>query len=92
MSTEAIQSTDTLATPLRKGRRLEYITIGWNSLEAIAAIVTGVLAGGIALLGFGIDSVIETSSGVILLWRLREGDCGERRESVALRLVGLSFL
>jgi divalent metal cation (Fe/Co/Zn/Cd) transporter len=77
---------------VRAGRRLEYLTLSWNSLEALAAIVSGVLAGSIALVGFGLDSVIECSSGTILLWRLSDGEAGERRERAALRLVGVSFL
>jgi len=75
-----------------RGRRLEYITLGWNSLEAMAAIVAGVLAGSIALVGFGIDSIIECSSGAVLLWRLTSNRDGEHRERLALRLVGVSFL
>lgn len=77
---------------VRRGRRLEYLTLGWNSLEALAALAAGILAGSIALIGFGIDSVIESLSGGVLLWRLREGAAGERREQTALRLVGMSFL
>jgi divalent metal cation (Fe/Co/Zn/Cd) transporter len=72
-----------------RGRRLEYITIAWNSLEAIASIVAGLIAGSIALVGFGVDSVIEVSSGAIVLWRLVSR---EHRERLALRLIGLSFL
>lgn len=75
---------------LVRGRRLEYITLAWNSLEAVGAIVAGVIAGSIALVGFGFDSVIECASGATLLWRLRDG--GERRERTALKLVGASFL
>ena len=74
---------------VRRGRNLEYLTIGWNSLEAVAAISAGLLAGSIALVGFGFDSVIESLSGAVLLWRLF---AGEQREKVALRLVGGSFL
>ena len=74
---------------VRRGRRLEYVTIVWNSLEAIIAVGAGLIAGSIALVGFGIDSVIEVSSGAILLWRLVSG---EHREDLALRLVGVSFL
>jgi hypothetical protein len=55
---------------VRTGRNLELLTILWNSLEAIIAIVAGVAAGSVALVGFGLDSVIEVSSGVALLWRL----------------------
>lgn len=74
---------------VRRGRRLAYITIVWNSLEGIIAIGAGLLAGSIALVGFGFDSVIEVSSGAIILWRLVSG---EHREQLALNLVGISFL
>lgn len=77
---------------IRRGRRLEYLTLAWNSLEAVASLIAGLLAGSIALVGFGVDSVIEVSSGSILLWRLGAGADAERRESLALRLVGISFL
>jgi divalent metal cation (Fe/Co/Zn/Cd) transporter len=77
---------------IQRGRRLEYLTLAWNSLEAVAAIAAGIIAGSIALVGFGLDSVIECFSGSVLLWRLRAGEEGERREQMALRLVGVSFL
>jgi len=78
-----------LDAAVRRGRWLEYFTVGWNLLEAAVGIGAGLLAGSIALVGFGMDSLIETSSGAILLWRLREG---EEREKKALKLVGFSFL
>lgn len=81
---------------VRRGRRLEYLTVGWNSLEAIASLFAGLLAGSVALVGFGVDSLIEMSSGLILLWRLGAGERDEsRREEIerrALKLVGVSFL
>lgn len=77
---------------MARGRRLEYLTLAWNSLEAVAAIASGLIAGSIALVGFGLDSVIECFSGGVLLWRLRAGEEGERREKLALRLVGTSFV
>jgi divalent metal cation (Fe/Co/Zn/Cd) transporter len=80
---------------LRRARMLEIFTIAWNSLEGLAAIGLGLLAGSIALVGFGFDSVIETSSGVFLLWRLqggRDAEQGEAAERRALRLVGVSLL
>jgi divalent metal cation (Fe/Co/Zn/Cd) transporter len=96
LSNSVLQSPDhpVLRSPdaVQRGRRLEYLTLAWNSLEAVAAIAAGVIAGSIALVGFGLDSVIECFSGSVLLWRLREGVEGERRERVALRLVGASFL
>ena len=75
---------------VRRGRRLEYLTLGWNLLEAVVAVGAGVAAGSTALVGFGVDSLIESASGGALLWRLRDG--GEARERAALRLVGVSFL
>ncbi|HVF86177.1 MAG TPA: cation transporter [Pyrinomonadaceae bacterium] len=92
MSNVAINHVAPRAANVRRGRRLEYLTIAWNSLEAIAAIGAGLFAGSVALVGFGVDSVIETSSGAILLWRLRDGERGEARERIALRLVGVSLL
>ncbi len=73
----------------RRGRLLAFFTVGWNSLEAIVAIGAGILAGSIALVGFGVDSVIESLSGAIIVWRLF---AGEHREQLALRLVGVSLL
>ncbi|MEP6946395.1 MAG: cation transporter [Acidobacteriota bacterium] len=77
---------------IRRGRLLEYFTLAWNMLEAVVAISSGIAAGSISLVGFGIDSVIECMSGGVLLWRLRDGEHGESRERIALKLVGVSFL
>jgi len=78
---------------LKRGRTLEYITIGYNSLEGLIAIASGLLAGSIALVGFGFDSVIEVSSGVILLWRLSVSlGWQQKAEAISLRLVGACFL
>ena len=80
---------------VRRGRRLEYFTIGWNAVEGLVAVATGLLAGSISLLGFGIDSFIEVTSGSVLLWRMSV-DADERKrqqnETIALRIVGISFL
>jgi len=78
-----------------RGRRLEYLTIAWNGFEAAVALIAGLAAGSVALVGFGMDSVIETGSALILLWRLRsDGDSAQREqaERVARRLVGTCFL
>src|SRR5438876_8134656 len=56
---------------LRRGVVLEGVTIGYNTLEGIVAIAAGVAAGSVALTGFGVDSVIEVTSGALLWWRLR---------------------
>ena len=80
---------------IRRGKQLEYATIGYNSLEGIIAIAAGLIAGSVALVGFGFDSVIEVISGATLLWRLYADVDEERRELVeqrALRIVGWSFL
>jgi len=76
---------------LRAGRQLEYFTLGWNITEAAVAVAAGAFAGSIALLGFGIDSLIESLSGGILLWRLQRAQTNEERERPALILVGISF-
>jgi divalent metal cation (Fe/Co/Zn/Cd) transporter len=76
----------------RHGRLLEYFTLGWNLLEAVIAIAAGVSAGSIALIGFGIDSLIESFSGAVLLWRLQVYEADEEREHLAIKLVGISFL
>src|SRR5215210_8305889 len=69
---------------------LTALTIGWNSLEAVIAIVSGLLAGSIALVGFGLDSVVEVSSALVIAWRLsRQGEgeaANERAERRAVRL------
>jgi divalent metal cation (Fe/Co/Zn/Cd) transporter len=75
---------------------LTALTIGWNSLEAVVAIASGLLAGSIALVGFGLDSVVEVSSALVIAWRLsRQGAdhaANERAERRAVRLIALSFL
>lgn len=78
-----------------RGIRLEYITVGWNVVEGAVAVLAGLLAGSVALVGFGVDSAIESSSGAVLLWRLRVEQTGknvERAEQTALKLVGASLL
>ncbi len=83
------------ASLVRRGRRLEYFTIAYNSLEGVIAIVAGLFAGSIALVGFGVDSVIEVTSGAALLWRLNRDvdEAGrERVEAITLKIVGVCFL
>lgn len=81
---------------LRRGVALEGVTVGYNALEGIVAIVAGLLAGSVALIGFGIDSVIEVSSGVLLWWRLRAelgaAHLGPTVERRAARGAGLLLL
>ena len=85
----------TRAAAIERGVRLEYVTIGWNLLEGAVGLLAGAVAGSIALIGFGLDSLIEVSSGGILLWRLHSDSDERRREVIeqrALKLVGLSLL
>jgi len=83
---------------LQRGIRLEYLTVGWNLIEGAIAITAALAAGSVALLGFGIDSFVESVSGSVLVWRLRAEAGGgrdeatiERFERRAERLVGSSF-
>ncbi len=76
----------------RHARRLEYLTIGWNLIEAGVALGAGIVAGSIALIGFGVDTLIEILSSLILLWRLLSIHPDEQRERIALKLVGVCFL
>lgn len=89
-----IRSTDRPAL-IRRGRYLEYFTIGYNSLEGLIAVGAGLIAGSIALVGFGFDSLIEVTSGAVLLWRLH-ADVDEARrervEAISLRIVGVCFV
>jgi divalent metal cation (Fe/Co/Zn/Cd) transporter len=83
------------AALVRRGKRLEYFTIAYNSLEGLLAILLGLLAGSIALVGFGFDSAIEVTSGAALLWRLGadvDEARRERAEALSLRVVGWCFL
>jgi len=91
VATGPIQRTNIVS----RGIRLEYITVGWNVVEGAVAVLAGLLAGSVALVGFGVDSAIESSSGAVLLWRLRAEQTGkniERAEQTALKLVGASLL
>jgi len=88
-----IQKTRRMAA--ERGKRLEYFTIAWNSLEGVVAIVSGAIAGSISLLGFGIDIFIEVISGATLLWRMQvdaELQQRERNERLSVRIVGVCLV
>ncbi len=78
-----------IAILVRRALRLEYATIGWMAIEAAVAITAGVFAGSVALVGFGLDSVIEAFAASVVIWQLRGG--GEERERTALRLIAITF-
>jgi divalent metal cation (Fe/Co/Zn/Cd) transporter len=75
----------------RRGFWLEYATMAWMVAEAAVAITAGLIAASIALVGFGLDSVIELLSAVIVIWQLRGEVAGQDRETRAVRLIGLTF-
>jgi divalent metal cation (Fe/Co/Zn/Cd) transporter len=68
----AILTTEQRVALHRRALWLEYLTVGWNVVEAVVAIAAGIFAGSVALLGFGVDSAIEVISAIGLLWRLRK--------------------
>ncbi len=82
---------------LRRALRLEYLTVGWNLVEGVVAIAAALAAGSVALMGFGIDSFVESASGSVLIWRLlaeRRANDHERVEQVerrAQKLVAASL-
>jgi divalent metal cation (Fe/Co/Zn/Cd) transporter len=85
----------TRADLVRRGTQLGYFTVVYNSLEGIIALGAGVLAGSVALVSFGADSLIEVTAGCAALWRLgRDVDPIRRRhaEQLTLRIVGFCFL
>jgi len=70
----------------RKGLYLEYFTVAYNTAEAVLAIVFGKMANSIALIGFGLDSIVESLSGFVLIWRLhKHGKISEEEEEKAER-------
>jgi divalent metal cation (Fe/Co/Zn/Cd) transporter len=80
----------------KKGLYLEYFTVGYNVAEAVVSIVFGHIANSIALIGFGLDSVVESLSGTVLIWRLRQhGKVSEEKEDAvekkATKFVAITF-
>src|SRR5206468_9552871 len=71
MNPRSVWPVEARAFLLRRGIALEGVTVGYNALEGVIAIAAGLTAGSVALTGFGIDSVIEVTSGGLLWWRLR---------------------
>ncbi|TFV45440.1 cation transporter [Blastococcus sp. TF02A_35] len=77
----------------RLGRRAQLLagaSVAYNAVESVIAIAAGLAAGSVALVGFGLDSVVEVSSGLVILWQFRHR-LPESRERQALRLMALSF-
>ena len=77
---------------VRRAKLLAGLGIGWHAVEAVVAVVAGTVAGSIALIGFGADSVVESIAGFVLLWRFGgERHSSEAAERRAYRLIGVSF-
>ena len=77
------------ASLVRRARRLAWIGLGWHGIEAAVAIAAGVVAGSVALVGFGADSLIELAAGIVVLWRLASARAiSERR---AQQMIAVSF-
>jgi divalent metal cation (Fe/Co/Zn/Cd) transporter len=79
-----------------RARRLSYFTVGYNLLEGLASVGVGAASGSVALVGFGLDSFVESLSGGVMIWRFQdrgETSAGERErmEQRALKLVGYTF-
>jgi hypothetical protein len=91
----AIGPPTTRSGSLRRGLLLEYFTLTWNLIEAVVGMAAGIAAGSVALVGFALDSLVESSSAGILIWRLRAEDRGGRStedvERRAIRLVAVAF-
>lgn len=80
----------------RQALWLEYFTVSYNLLEAVASLIAGGIANSIALIGFGLDSIVESLSGFVLIWRLKQHNKiskeeEERLEEKAERFVGITF-
>jgi divalent metal cation (Fe/Co/Zn/Cd) transporter len=84
-----VKSTDGRTALTTRAFRLEYLTIGWNVIEAVVAVAAGIAASSIALIGFGLDSLIEVFAASVVVWQLQ--GVSEQRERRALRLIALSF-
>jgi divalent metal cation (Fe/Co/Zn/Cd) transporter len=105
---EAIEGcgAESLAVPIRlapgeraaavaRARRLNQISLAWNVAEGVIAVLAGIAAGSVSLIGFGIDSGIEVSAALILAWRLhqeRRGGCMEAYDRRATRLIAVAFV
>jgi divalent metal cation (Fe/Co/Zn/Cd) transporter len=77
---------------VRRAKLLAWVGMAWHGIEAVVAIAAGVAAGSIALIGFGIDSVVEAMAGFVLLWRFagsRHASDGAERS--AQKMIAVSF-
>ena len=80
---------------VRTGRLLAWFTIGWNTIEGAVAVLSGIAAGSVALVGFGVDSYVEVFAGAVIIWRLAQERHGhaisEAAEARAVRIIAATF-
>ena len=83
----------TLAKLERHGRVLQWGTIAWNCGEIFVTIGLGLAARSLALIAFGLDSLVEVFASLVVVWHLKPAadDQHERRDRIALRLVAMAF-
>jgi divalent metal cation (Fe/Co/Zn/Cd) transporter len=81
---------------VRRGQKLAWLTIGWNTIEGMVAVASGLAAGSVALVGFGVDSYVEVFAGVVILWRLNQqtagGHISAQAERRAVKLIAATFI
>ena len=82
--------TEPAATLRSRATRLAWFTVAWDAVEGVIAVTAGILAGSIALVGFGIDSSIEVFAAGVVVWQLKKPE-DEARQRLALRLIGTTF-
>lgn len=87
--TEPLLSDATYHAGVRRGLLLEYLTLGWNVVGSVIVLIAAIIAHSVALAGFGLDSLIEISASLIVVWELT--GTGKEREQRALRLIGIGF-
>ena len=80
---------------VRRSRALAWFTIAWNTIEGAVGVLSGLAAGSVALIGFGVDSYVEVFAGAVIIWRLskeRHGDAvSEAAERRAVRIIAATF-
>lgn len=90
-ATEVVAEIDRRRRLGRRARLLALTSVAYNTVEAVVALTAGAVSGSVALIGFGLDSVVETSSGLVILWQFGH-TVPASRERRAMRLIGGSFL
>ena len=94
MTAVQVQSPAARQSAVRRSHLFNRLTIGWNVAEGVIAVVAGIVAGSVSLVGFGLDSGIEVSAAVILAWRLgkeKRPGCMADFDRRATRLIAVSF-